>query len=91
MDGIRYGSHVKLKPSKGFKATYRCELTSSWGLGITTLRLVREGAGDECFGGICPGGLCSWCVGGPGEGEPPKPGDADGGYPLLISSMFPGG
>lgn len=39
---------------------------------MTTLRLARGGAGDGCLGGRGPGGLCSWCWGGPGDGEPPS-------------------
>lgn len=56
-------------------------------VGMTTRKLER-GPGECCFGCCCfeetrPGpGL------GPGDGEPPI-GDAEFGYPLLMSSMPP--
>ena len=63
---------------------------------MTTLRFALGGAGDECLGviggaGGFPGCMPGWLVGGPGEGDPPRPGDEEFGYPLLISNIPPGG
>lgn len=69
------------------------------GVGITTRKLALWGWGGGGGCGECLGGLPGLfplppptprAGEGPGLGDPPN-GDADGGYPLLISNIPPGG
>ncbi len=71
-------------------------VTSSCWLGITTrklaLALVDVVVGEDIFDGSS---ILSWRFGGigegPGEGDLPRTGDDEFGYPLLISSIEPPG